>query len=166
MEFCPASLPPTTWGEATSLLQFHNLEAAAGYCRYHAHFIQVIWWLNRLLSLQLSDCVAVEEELNARGLIVRQSAIGTTNGTYKLRVEDVNILPHAYAICEALAVYSLPQYRHIGAIYMGMPARIAWQALPKDSPYALWIEDFMEAMAASSGFEVPRHVLREIQVKE
>jgi hypothetical protein len=132
--------PPVNVSQGKTILQFRNLVAASGYCLYHTHVILVMQWRRRLSKLN----PALEN----------------------LVVDDEHLIPHALAICEALHFYSLPQYRHIGAMYMNLPARVAWQALPAASSHRQWIEDLMEFMAERSGFNFPRTTLRHLEVNE
>ena len=134
--------PPVQDGHRPTVLHFRNLEAAAGYCRYHAHVILAQRWINRL--------IAKNPIMDAHS---------------KLIPEEESVL-HAKAICEALHYYSLPQHRHIGAVYKGLPARVAWQALPEGCPHATWIEKLMEFVADNSGFTLSRYILRHIEVDD
>lgn len=134
-------------------LLFCNLEAAGAWCRYHAHVVMALAWMRRLLDLQIPDMVNTI-------LCERRSGLSsTTRGKFNFQVCEEDIQSHAVAVCEGLHYYSVPRYRHIGATYMSMPARVAWQALPGRSPHKFWIEDLIQFMVMHSGFAAPSSIL-------
>lgn len=142
--------PPLPGNTDSTVLGFCNLEAAAGYCRYHAHVILAMKWINRLLNIS---------GLTLPTHMVDPALATEAHGHHYARISDSTIEAHALAICEGLRFYSLPQYRSIGAVYLTLPARVAYEALPPESPHALWIKDLLEFLAGTSGFTIPRHIL-------
>lgn len=132
--------PPMPDSNESTMLRFVNLEAAAGFCRYHAHVLLALHWLDRLsnVATELSLCKP------------RQTTYRSSN----------NSTAHALVICEALLFYCLPHYRYIGAVYIGLPARVAWQELEPDSEHALWIGELMDYLADTGGFTISKGILR------
>lgn len=139
--------------------QFCNLEAAAGWCRYHAHVVLALRWMRRLLKIQVPNTVPPQFCHEHRELLLTQDGVD-------FRVSEHEIQRHALAICDGLHFYSLPRYRHIGSVYMGLPIRTAWQSLPSGSPGSLWVEQLTEFMATHSGFAITEHILHDIEVNE
>lgn len=138
----------------SNILYFRNLEAAAGFCRYHAHVILALHWTNRLLAMNIPGTVS--EKSMPTFVQIRE------DGRQRcIPVSD--FIPHVLAICEALPYYSLPQYRSQGATYIGLPARVAWQALPAGTPESLFIEELMDLMADQSGFAVTKYTLKDLE---
>ena len=137
--------PPPSISE--TFLSFPDLESAAVFCRFHSHAITALRWIGYLLKMFPALELAEEDSE-----IINPAELAET------------ILKHAGAILDALPFYGLPQYVHIGATYMGLPARVAWQSFAPESPEALWIEELMDRMAQRSGFKISRHALRDVAV--
>lgn len=151
------SAPPTSpegWP-----LTFCNLEASSGWCRYHTHVILTLVWMSRLLAMQIPDTIPHELYEQSPDLIEKSGE------TFKLQVGRAKIQQHAEAICEALHFFTMPRYRHIGAPFMGLSVRVAWQALPRDSACALWIEEMLQFMSIHSGFVAPSRILHKLDVE-
>lgn len=142
----------------SSVLHFCNLEAAAGWCRYHTHVILLLRWMQTLLSLR------IPRTISSKTCTIYPELLPLRDNT-SLRVSEEDIHSHAVAVCDGLHCFSLPRYRHVGAVYMGLFARIAWQSFPSGSPYSVWIEQLMIFMAAHSGFSMPGIILRDIELK-
>lgn len=149
--------PPPSCLEMT--YRFCNLEAAAGWCRYHAHVSVALRWLQRLLDLRLPGTIPHETCYSHPDLLLAHDGTG-------FEVSEDEIRSHALAVCDGLHFYTLPRYRHIGAVYMNLPAYIAWKSLPSGSPGSRWIEELMEFMATHSGFAMPGQLLRSIEVND
>jgi len=140
--------PPMPGMDTSTVLGFTNLEAASGWCRYHTHVILAMHWIQKLKALNIPSLSA---DIESRGLV---------------RTGSLEIEAHAFAICEALYFYSLPQHCHLGSVYVTLPARVSWQALPPNSAYTHWIEEFMNSISHTGGFVIPKHALKEIVTDE
>lgn len=146
----PPVPPPITHQQVATILRFHNLEATAGFCRYHAHVI-----------LALKAIITLMEKVPslAAGGGLPEFASSSSGLVPNSRLET-----HAFAIVEALYTYALPEYVHVGATYMMMPARVAQVALPMGSPHHQWITDLMEYLGTYSGYIQPRYLSFDIQL--
>ena len=73
---------------------------------------------------------------------------------------------YALNICRSVEYLLQPQWIHAGAFYLLFPSRIAFYALPLSSPEALWLVGILERIAITSGFEMARNVLTNVQINE
>lgn len=143
-----------------TFLSFGSLTATHDFCRYHAYNILIMMWLNRIRSLFPRDSGNKDNESTLSRAKPFPPIATPSEYVSADHPNVVRALSHARAICDALPMYTLPQYRYIGGLWAAFPARLAWQVFPASSKEALWLRTFLDKVADASGFEINRHICR------
>ncbi|GAM86422.1 hypothetical protein ANO11243_044360 [Dothideomycetidae sp. 11243] len=144
--------PPMPGSTESTVSHFCTLDAAAAFCRYHAHVISMMRWINQLLDLRIPGTITHAADYDF---------ISISDDSGHSRIPANTIESHAYAVCEALHFCALPSHNSIGAVYMTLPAVTAFYSLPASSPHAAWMKELMVYLGHTSGFEMPKYILRD-----